>query len=395
VDEIQSWIQDAAARANGNLARSDVKASFRVVHMDEAKGYRGGETARPAFAHLADPHDGVLDEATTLRNKYGADIVTTVVKGYDPKDPIAGLASYPENPKNPTTSDEIWSVVAANQLWAYVLAHEWGHLLGLNHDWKTSPEKNPYYPDNHGYVAPDSAFVTIMGYPSACRTPCPYVGFYANPRLTYHGRPLGVALGAGSPSADNTRVMNLTAPRVAAYRKPKVALPGNQLTIAAAPLAGGAARAQVAGPYGPGDLVAVRAVATRGYHFTGWTLDGKASRDPAATLHVRMNGDRALVARFAPGSAPASRVMAVSTPLAGGRVTLHAIGSGPDAVGQLLAIATPARGFTFAGWFVDGHAAGTDLRLTVEPGSSRRTVTARFAPAGTGWKPAVAVVRAY
>jgi hypothetical protein len=254
VDEIQSWIQDAAARANGNLARSDVKASFRVVHMDEAKGYRGGETVRPAFNHLADPRDGMLDEAATLRNKYGADIVTTVVKGYDPKDPIAGLASYPENPKNPATSDEIWSVVAANQLWAYVLAHEWGHLLGLTHDWKTSPEKNPYYPDNHAYVAPDSAFVTIMGYPSSCRTPCPYAGYFANPHLTYDGRPLGVKLGAGRLSADNTRVMNLTAPQVAAYRKPKVTLPDHKLTIAAAPAIGGAARPRADAPHDPGAL---------------------------------------------------------------------------------------------------------------------------------------------
>jgi hypothetical protein len=306
VDEIQSWIQDAAARANGNLARSDVKASFRVVHMDEAKGYRGGETVRPAFNHLADPRDGVLDEAATLRNRYGADIVTTVVRGYDPKDPVAGLASYPENPKNPATSGEIWSVVAANQLWAYVLAHEWGHLLGLTHDWKTSPEKNPYYPDNHAYVAPDSAFVTIMGYPSSCRTPCPYAGFFANPHLSYDGRPLGVALGAGLLSADNTRVMNLTAPQVAAYRKPKVALPGNKLTIATAPTGGGTARPQAAGPYDPGDLVAVQAVAARGYHFIGWTLDGKRAGETGDTLDVRMNGDRALLARFAPGPAPAA-----------------------------------------------------------------------------------------
>jgi hypothetical protein len=314
VDEIQSWIQDAAARANGNLARSDVKASFRVVHMDEAKGYRGGETVRPAFNHLADPHDGALDEAATLRNKYGADIVTTVVRGYDPKDPIAGLASYPENPKNPVTSDEIWSVVAANQLWAYVLAHEWGHLLGLTHDWKTSPERNRYYPDNHAYVAPDSAFVTIMGYPSSCRTPCPYAGFFANPHLSYDGRPLGVALGAGRLSADNTRVMNITAPQVAAYRKPKVALPGNKLTIAAAPPAGGTARPQATGPYDPADLVAVRAVAAQGYHFIGWTLDGKRSQETGDTLGVRMNGDRALVARFAPGPAPAASVVGAGSP---------------------------------------------------------------------------------
>jgi hypothetical protein len=85
-----------------------------------------------------------------------------VVKGYDPRDGIAGLASYPEKPENPETSDQIWSVVAANQLWAFVLSHEWGHLLGLDHDWITSPERNPAYPDNHGHIAGNGSFVTIM-----------------------------------------------------------------------------------------------------------------------------------------------------------------------------------------------------------------------------------------
>jgi hypothetical protein len=378
-DQIQSWIEDAAARANHSLTKSDVNASFRIVHMEKAAGYRGGETVQPAFDHLTDLRDGVLDQAVGLRDKYRADIVTTVVEGYAPDNPVAGLSSYPENPTNPATSDQIWSVVAANQLWAYVLAHEWGHLLGQDHDWQTSPEKNPYYPDNHGFVAPDSSFVTIMGYPTACRTPCPYAGYYSNPKLSYDGQRLGVPLGAAR-SADNTRVMNLTAPEVAAYRSPRKPRPGNTLAITSDPPKGGTATPKVEGPYKPGDMVAVTAAASPGFHFTGYSLDGEApTTKQGDTLHVRMNGDRRLVAHFAKGDTPVNGVLAAATPGQGGRVTLSQAGPDTDPVPQVLATATPYAGFTFTGWLLDGRSAGDDPQLTVEA-DHRYRLTARFAP---------------
>lgn len=376
VNEIAAWISDAAQRANGNLADSGVHVAFRIVDMEEATGYRGGETVEPAFQHLADTGDGQLDEAVRLRERYGADVVTTVVAAYDPSTGVAGMASYPENPKNPDTSDQIWSVVAANQLWAFVLAHEWGHLLGLNHDWRTSPETDPYYPDNHGFIAPDDKFVTIMGYPTACTRACPYAPYFANPGLSYKGEKLGVRLGAPF-SADNARVMNITGREVAAYRSAKARPPEKRLTIAA--VTGGTAKPEVLGPYTGGETVAVDARPAPGYSLTGWTLDGVVmpARNP---IGIPMDRDHTLAPRFEPGARPSHRLTPVSTPAASGDITLSPRQNRYPEGRQVTAAAMPRSGFAFQGWTLDGRAAGDEPALILTM-TGDHTVAARFAPA--------------
>lgn len=376
-EEIEAWIQDAVSRANDNLSESGVKAEFRVVDVRKAAGYTGKETVVPAFNALTNTHDGQLDDAVSLREAYGADIVTTVVRGYDPKTMIAGLASYPENPRSSATSDQIWSVVAANQLWAYILAHEWGHLLGLDHDWTTSPEQGTAFPDNHGYVAPDGSFTTIMGYPSACSPrPCPYTDYYANPRLAVNGKPLGVAIGRGPQPADNTRVMNLTAPQVAGYRSPRGSSPDMDLKISV-PGGGGTAATEVSGPFSSGDSVTVVADPAPGRVFDGWTLDGKAA-GKANPLNLTMSRDHSLVARFAKGAEARYQFNQVTIPDHGGGIALSPPGAVYTTGTRVLATAKPREGYEFSGWELDGSPAGDDDKLLIET-SRAHTLVARFA----------------
>ena len=92
----------------------------------------------------------------------------------------------------------------------YTLAHEFGHIMGANHDWAKSPTRNPNYPYNHGYVntsptPPSAALRTIMANGYACNE-CPRVLQFSNPKVNYMGDPTGVAT-EPQPS-DNHRVLN-------------------------------------------------------------------------------------------------------------------------------------------------------------------------------------------
>lgn len=373
-EEIEAWIEDAAARANNNFADSGVNVAFRVI-ASEAVDYTGEETVQPAFNALIKKKDGQIDDATERRDKHGADIVTLVVKGYNPKTGIAGLASYPENPSNPKTSKQIWATVAANQLWAYILPHEWGHLLGLDHDWVTSAETNTFYPDNHGYVASDQSFVTIMGYPSACSPrPCPYAGYFANPAIKHDGETLGIPLGQGEHPADNTRVMNITGPQVAAYREPASALPDKKLRLQAS--AGGTAAAATSGPYALGDVTTVEAVASPGHVFDGWLLDGKRA-GAANPFSVEMQRDHTLAALFVPGTAKTHRLESSADPATGGAVKLSPAGPEYAEGTMVTATARNKTGQQFSGWILDGKEAGDDEEITIEM-SRPHTLVARY-----------------
>lgn len=374
-DAIESWITDAVSRANDALHDSDVNARFRVVDMEQAKDYSGRETVEPAFKHLSSSGDAFHKQAAKLRERYGADVVTTIVKGYDPDTGVGGLASYPENPRAPDTDQDVWSVVAANQLWAPLLAHEWGHLLGQDHDWRTSPEKNPYYPDNHGYLPPDSRFVTIMGYPSSCSRPCQYADYYANPAQTYNGEKLGVPMGRPQPS-NNTRVMNITAPQVAAYRTARTGGEQYDLGTSVEPPGSGVVDTGSSGPYDAGSQITAEARPKDGYDFAGWTLDGRAV-STQTTLSVPMDRDHKVVARFSQQGG--SQYGLFTDPATGGTVRLNPPGGLYTAGNQVLATAQARPHYEFLGWLLDGHPAGDDPMLTITP-SQDHHLAARFVP---------------
>ena len=172
---------------------------------------------------LREPSDGHLDEAHTLRDRVGADLVHLIVS--DPYYDVCGMAAG------------IPGVFGLTLLecGGLTFAHELGHNMGLRHDrfrvdvFEGSLSSHPAY----GYVnqrvfdasAPRSArWMTIMSYVEHCRladVACVELPRFSNPRQRYDGDPLGVPFGTGSgltgPS-DAAAVLGAMGPAVAAWR---------------------------------------------------------------------------------------------------------------------------------------------------------------------------------
>ena len=218
---IEAEIDMMIAETNEAYAASGVRQRLALVGRSEVPYTETG--SGPDLNRLADPSDGHLDEAHALRDRTGADLVHLIVgvPNYD----VCGRAHLP-GPFGITSVD----------CGGIVLAHEFGHNMGLRHDRfqvQVSEEGVSAHPA-YGYVnqrifeagAPQSSrWVTIMAYGTHCRLAdvrCSSLPRFANPRQHYNGEPLGVAFGVGSGvvtgPADAAAVLNATGPAVAAWR---------------------------------------------------------------------------------------------------------------------------------------------------------------------------------
>ena len=213
--EIDLWI----AETNEAYAASRVRQRLALVGRSEVpytetNGFRD-------VRRLADPSDGHLDEAHTLREQVGADLVHLIVRSSN----VCGIAA------------DIPSVFGLTKMecGGLVFAHELGHNMGLRHDrfqvdvFEGSLSSHPAY----GYVnqavfdataSPSDRWTTIMSYPVHCRladVACSRLPRFSNPRQRHDGEVLGVPFGAGSGltgASDAAAVLEAMGPAVAAWR---------------------------------------------------------------------------------------------------------------------------------------------------------------------------------
>ncbi len=229
----------AAREAAGGASAIEAEIDLMIAETNEAYAASGvpqrlalaGRSEAPYtetdghldVRRLREPSDGHLDEAHTLRDRVGADLVHLIVS--DPYYDVCGMAAG------------IPGVFGLTLLecGGLTFAHELGHNMGLRHDrfrvdvFEGSLSSHPAY----GYVnqrvfdasAPRSAqWMTIMSYVEHCRladVACVELPRFSNPRQRYDGDPLGVPFGTGSgltgPS-DAAAVLGAMGPAVAAWR---------------------------------------------------------------------------------------------------------------------------------------------------------------------------------
>ncbi len=218
--------------ANQIYSDSDVDMQLRVVHSEQVD-YSDKVNSRKALNDLTFASRSDLGRhAAALREEYGADMVV-MMRPYV-GDSICGLAWIGGNGSGgrftSRDGDYAFSHVSINCS-DYVLAHELGHNMGLQHSRKQNRRGGTFeYSLGHGLR---HGFVTVMAYRSA------YAGHkiykFSNPDLLCDGSPCGFDPNGkrASRSADAARSLQVTRHQFAAYSEPATAEPPPTLRLLA------------------------------------------------------------------------------------------------------------------------------------------------------------------
>ncbi|HSK13957.1 MAG TPA: M12 family metallo-peptidase, partial [Phnomibacter sp.] len=218
-------ITQAVTNMNTSMTTTGVNnVTFRLVHAALVQYTESGSPSTD-LSRLRSTNDGFMDEIHGWRTQYGADMVALIVGsapgacgvGYLNSSPTAYSASSAFNVT-------LYSCAVGN----YTLSHEFGHNMGLHHDWYVSSSTTPC-PHHHGYVnqaaiqlgtasTSSQRWRTIMAYNDQCSAAgfsCSRLNRWSNPALTHNGDPTGRAIGTTNP-ADEATAFYRMACRVAA-----------------------------------------------------------------------------------------------------------------------------------------------------------------------------------
>jgi hypothetical protein len=129
-NESLAEINNAVAGANLCFRNSQLQIQLRLVHVYEST-YSPTSNLDIDLDRLTNKNDGHLDEVHTLRDQYGADVVTLLSTDSD----MGGLAntlSYPSL----SFEESAFNVCVWDQIGApvFTLAHEIGHNMGCLHN---------------------------------------------------------------------------------------------------------------------------------------------------------------------------------------------------------------------------------------------------------------------
>ena len=148
-----------------------------------------------------------LENVPTLRNNAIADAVLMLVDDTD-GNTVCGQANRIQATQSTAFAVVSWTCISAS---SFTFPHELGHLQGADHDVDNDCDNIGYtcgsYAYNHGYIAPNQAWRTIMAYKPASCSLCTRVNYWSNPYVTYSD---GQAMGTASTHyntlvLDNTR----------------------------------------------------------------------------------------------------------------------------------------------------------------------------------------------
>ena len=225
---IVNWINLGISETNSAYATSGVNQRVRLAHAQ-----RVAYTEVGAFStNLNNLRAGSvgLETVAALRNLYTADLVSMFVRPVGPD--ACGIAFIMTSVSTAFAPNGYSVVDSPCSSPNGTLAHEFGHNMGLRHDWFVDRGITPFT-YAHGHVNLTARFRTIMAYPDACSSQaitCTRLLAFSNPDLTYLGQPGGVPGGTSSTcptgnalnmacDADERRALNDTAFSVANFRE--------------------------------------------------------------------------------------------------------------------------------------------------------------------------------
>jgi PKD repeat protein len=180
--------------------------------MAEVTYTKTGDMTDALYA-LRDTNDGIMDNVHTLRDTYGADIVSLINEDGN----YCGIAWVMTNVSNGFNTNA-FNVTYSSCLSSHTLSHEIGHNEGCMHDRANSSFAGSY-PYSYGHRDTTEGFRTIMSY-SCSGGACPRISNFSNPSVLHNGVPTGIDHDVDpNNSADSARSKNNTASTVANWRQ--------------------------------------------------------------------------------------------------------------------------------------------------------------------------------
>ena len=240
---MNSLINLAMTETNNGYTSSFVDQRLNLVHTEEMTGYSEPSSFSTMLSNLRGKSDGKLDNVHSLRDQYGADVVSMFVNGSQ----YCGIAYLMTSVSNSFESSAFSVVSRTCATGYYSTAHEFGHNMGSAHDRGNAGSASHSYA--YGFRTSNNRYRTIMAYSPGTR-----INRWSNPNVTYSGYSMGNA-----NSEENWRSLNDNASVVSGWRNHIT--PAPVLSIPSL-FAGWPAKFDVTNT-NPGDLIYV------GYSLTG------------------------------------------------------------------------------------------------------------------------------
>lgn len=200
---IEAECQLAVDTANQTYANSQINTRLRLVHTVEVT-YDEVGTLPEHLARLQSPNDGIMDNVHTLRNDYGADMVSLLVQD-DDGGTLCGWGYVMQTLSNSFESSAFSVVNRGCASSNFSLAHELGHNMGCDHD-RENTTGGGLYSYSYGWRFTGSDMVqyrSVMAYAPGTR-----VGYFSNPNVTFKGAATGVAIGQPNESSNAQTINN-------------------------------------------------------------------------------------------------------------------------------------------------------------------------------------------
>jgi hypothetical protein len=209
---MEALINLAVDETNIAYGNSLITPRVNLVHQAEVS-YNESAGFSTALSNLTGTSDGYMDNIHSLRDTYGADMVSLFIDNSS----YCGKAWLMRS-LSPSFESNAFSVVHLDCATGYYsFSHEMGHNMGCHHavgDGVPPLEQGDgLYNYSHGWHFASSAYRTIMAYRPGTR-----IDHFSNPDVTYAGYATGVPPGS-SNEAHNALSINNAAYTVANWRQ--------------------------------------------------------------------------------------------------------------------------------------------------------------------------------
>lgn len=206
---LEGNIQSAVQSAIQAYQNSAVNVTVNVVGLQQSPVSESGSGMPTTLNNFK-------NNATvrSLRDKLAADMVVLVSQDSD----WCGYANLTITSMNGVTNTDAYAAVYTNCLSNQTLAHELGHLQGLDHN-RENTTGTREYPYSYGYrLCVTNGFGDIMSY-GCPGVSVPRIVSFSSPSVYYNGYATGISYEADpANAAEAARTLNNTAGKVANYR---------------------------------------------------------------------------------------------------------------------------------------------------------------------------------